>query len=239
MKIAAYIDGQDQLVSLYQPGQFCIYEGSGADWTMVQTTAFTLDESLSLAAIKTALASAVAKFDGCEVLLSGGIKGFPYAYLQEEFGFRIWKSEGPLAEQLAGVEQHERERAEQQRSSSACAVAAGCASGACGGGRSRRVAAAPAGIAVESTAMAAEDLGGGHLRIDLVAAMRAAAKLNSRQVLLPILEGAAFERLDIICDHLPRWFEAKLGEMNLKVDVVPLEAGQGIKAIVSSGVRCG
>jgi Fe-only nitrogenase accessory protein AnfO len=135
---------------------------------------------------------------------------------------------------LAGVEQREHERAERQRNApNSCAVAAGCASGGCGGGRARRVAAAAVGSAPDGAAMAAEDLGSGRYRIDLISALSADAKLNSRQVLLPILEGTAFDRLEILCDHLPKWFAPKLRELNLKADCVPLETGRGVKAIVS------
>jgi len=238
MKIAVYIDAEDHLVSLYEPGRFCIYQGSGSDWTRTQEIAFAVGDSASLGSIKRAFASAVAQFDGCEVLLSGSVKGFLYSYLQE-FGFRIWKSEGVLVEQLAGVEQREIERAEAERAApKSCAVAAGCASGGCGGGRARRVAAAPISTA-EGAAMAAEDLGSGRFRIDLISALSGHARLNSRQILLPILEGTAFDKLEILCDHLPRWFEPKLRELNLKADCVPLQAGHGVKAIVSHDNHCG
>jgi Fe-only nitrogenase accessory protein AnfO len=240
MKIAVYIDGQDQLVSLYEPGRFCVYQGGGGDWTRTQEIAFAVGDSTSLAAIKSEIASAVAQLDGCEVLLSGSVKGFLYSYLQEEFGFRIWKSEGVLLKQLAEVELYEVERAEQQRSSSSsCAVAAGCASGGCGGGRARRAVAAPVDTARVGAATAAEDLGSGCFRIDLISALSGDAKLNSRQILLPILEGTAFDKLEILCDHLPKWFAPKLRELNLKADCAPLETGHGVKAIVSHAGGCG
>jgi len=239
MKIAVYIDGHDQAVSLYEPGRFCIYQGSGSDWIRTQEIAFAVGDCTSLPAIKAALASAVARFDGCEVVLSGGVKGFLYAFLQEEFGFRIWRSDGSLLEQLAGVEQRERERAERQRKAPMSCAAAGCASGGCGGGTARRAAAAPVGSALEGVAITPEDLGSGHFRIDLVAALGGDARLNSRQILLPILEGTPFDRLEILCDHLPRWFEPKARDLNLKVDCVPLETGHGVKAIVSHHSRCG
>jgi len=241
MKIAVYIDGQDELVSLYEPGRFCVYQGSGSEWTRTQDIAFAVDGSNSLAAVKAALTAAIAQFDGCEVLLSGSVKGFLYSFLQEEFGFRIWKSEGAVSEQLAAVEQRELERAEAApNAATSCAVAASCASGGCGGGRGqlRRVA-APDVSSSEKTPVAAEDLGGGSLRIDLVAALAGDSKLNSRQILLPILEGTAFEKLEIVCDHLPKWFVPKLRELNLKADCMPLSVGHGVKAIVSRDVRCG
>ncbi len=159
MKIAAYIDAHDQLVSLYEPGRFCVYQGSGNDWTRTQEIAFALGGSTSLATIKAALASAANQFDGCDVLLSGGVKGFLYAFLQEEFGVRIWKSQGALFEQLAAVEQRELERAERERlEPKSCAAAAGCASRGCGGKAARSAAMAPERHAAETVVMTPDDL---------------------------------------------------------------------------------
>lgn len=239
MQIAVYTDTKNQLISLYEPGRFCLYQGSGRDWTRIQEIAFAVGESTSLGDVKRRLASAVAQFDSCDVLLSGSVKGFLYSYLQE-FGFRIWKSEGSLTEQLAGVEQREIDRAEQQRlAPKTCAAAAGCASGGCGGGRARKVSAEPTSLVAGSAAVVPEDLGGGHFRIDLAAALGGDTKLNSRQILMPVLEEANFEELEIVCDHLPRWFEPKLRELNMIADCVPLEAGHGVKATVSHIRSCG
>lgn len=239
MKIAVYVDADDQLVSLYEPGRLCVYQGSGGDWTRTQEIAFAVGDATSLGVIKRALASVIAQLDGCEVLLSGSLKGFLYSYLQE-FGYRLWRSEGVLREQLGWVEQREIERAEQQRNAaSACAAAAGCASGGCGGGRARPSVADPFGAVRGDAAMAAEDLGGGRFRIDLATALGDNTGLNSRQILLPILEGSAFDTLEILCDHLPRWLAPKLHDLNLKADCTPREHGHGVKAIVSHVGGCG
>ncbi|MBI5132639.1 MAG: Fe-only nitrogenase accessory protein AnfO [Rhodopseudomonas palustris] len=238
MKIAVYIDGQGRLVSLYEPGQFCIYEGSGGDWIAKREIAFAVDNG-GLAAVKAALAAAVADFGDCEVLLSGSVKGFLYSYLQEEFGLRVWKSEGMPVEQLAAVEQHEVDRAAQQQDNAAsCVAAAGCSGGACGGGRARRPAVIPSAAMPEGLSTAAEDLGGGYFRIDLAGALEADASLNSRQILLPILESSAFDTLEILCDHLPRWFEPKLHDLNLKADCTRLDHGHGVKVIVAHDRGC-
>ncbi|WP_022722258.1 Fe-only nitrogenase accessory protein AnfO [Rhodopseudomonas sp. B29] len=237
MKIAVYIDGQDRLVSLYEPGRFCIYEGRGNDWTLTREIAFAVGDG-SLAAIKAALAAAAAQFGDCEVLLSGSVKGFLYSLLQEEFGFRVWKSDGLAFEQLAAVEQHELQRATQaSKAAASCASASSCASAGCGGRKARPVSLPENPRQV--TSVAAEDLGGGTFRIDLAAALGRDSGLNSRQILLPILEGSAFDKLEILCDHLPRWFDAKLSDLNLKAECTPREHGRGVKAVVSHVGGCG
>ena len=60
-----------------------------------------------------------------------------------------------------------------------------------------------------------EDLGGGRLRVDVAAVMRQLPGLNSRQILIPVLEGGAFSEVEVICDHLPRWFAAKIAQLGL------------------------
>ena len=53
---------------------------------------------------------------------------------------------------------------------------------------------------------------------------------NSKDVLLPLLEDGGFRRLDISCDHLPRWFERKLADLDLRAQVTP--TARGIEALV-------
>jgi hypothetical protein len=53
-------------------------------------------------------------------------------------------------------------------------------------------------------------------------------------VLVPILEDSAFEKLEIFCDHVPRWFAGALAAMRLTAEYQP--AKLGINIMVSPAV---
>jgi Fe-only nitrogenase accessory protein AnfO len=60
----------------------------------------------------------------------------------------------------------------------------------------------------------------GLYRINLLAALAQDNRLTSKQLLHPILDQGTFERLEIRCDHVPKWFEREFParHLNLRVD---------------------
>ena len=62
--------------------------------------------------------------------------------------------------------------------------------------------------------------------------MRAVPGLNSRQILMPVLEGGAFSEVEVICDHLPRWLERKIADLGLEASSETLP-GIGVVATVT------
>jgi Fe-only nitrogenase accessory protein AnfO len=55
----------------------------------------------------------------------------------------------------------------------------------------------------------------GEYQLDLIAALRSDTQLTSKHVLLPFLRQVAFSKLEIICDHIPKWFEHELAALQL------------------------
>lgn len=75
-----------------------------------------------------------------------------------------------------------------------------------------------------------ERVADGHYRINLIAELQRDQALNSRMALIPILEGQAFEKLEILCDHVPRWFSSALIELNLRAE--SQVTAQGVNMLV-------
>ncbi|KAA9000497.1 hypothetical protein FJU30_09645 [Affinibrenneria salicis] len=67
---------------------------------------------------------------------------------------------------------------------------------------------------------------GKRLQIDLAAALRANSALTSRQVLLPVLQSGQFTQVDVLCDHLPKWFARELAVLHLTVSTREEAPGQ-------------
>ncbi len=202
MKIAIHVDISGRPVSLYEDGVIHLYQGTGESWSKTGEFAFALPQSLSIARLRALVEETAAGLKDCRTLISGDRNGYVYALLGE-MGFSCWTSEGSIEEQLLLVE-----RKSQELAASAC-VSSACASGGCGGGRK------PLSCGPDVAAPPPENLGGGKLRVDVAAVMRTIPGLNSRQILLPVIEGGGFSELEVICDHLPRWFEGKIDELGL------------------------
>ncbi|MBS1165144.1 MAG: hypothetical protein H6R00_1169 [Proteobacteria bacterium] len=206
MKIAVHTDATGRPVSLYEGGVIHLYEGGGDRWSKIGEFAFALPDGASIPLVRGLVERVAANLKDCRTLISGDRNGYIYSLLGQEMGFSCWTSEGDVGDQLAMVERKQMELAGPQKAA-ACA-SAGCASSGCGGHK-----AASCGPDIEVPPP--EDLGNGRLRIDIAAVMRKLPGLNSRQILIPVLEGGAFIELEVICDHLPRWFDGKLAELGL------------------------
>lgn len=69
--------------------------------------------------------------------------------------------------------------------------------------------------------------------IDLKAVMESNEKVTSKQVLLPFFQNTAFKELEVICTHVPPWFNVEFQKLNFKTQVKAIDEG-GFKVKVFS-----
>jgi hypothetical protein len=60
--------------------------------------------------------------------------------------------------------------------------------------------------------------GDDHYRINLVELIQSGMPHVSREVLMPFFETVAFQRLEILCEHIPKWFPMELETLGLRVE---------------------
>lgn len=213
MKVVAYLDAQGKMASLYTPGCLHLYQhretdgGPGA-WHPLREVAFTVDQAMRLPAVKAAVHAAAAGLDDCKVLVSGEVRGMIYTVFQEELGFRTWKSEGPLFEQLDSVREKEIELQAKKRFE----------------------------IIALSNVPAPMLLGDprqGAFWIDLKEALNHASGSTSRQILIPFLQAGRFRKLEILCDHLPKWLSWELERLDMSAESEMIDAtGNGLRVTI-------
>ncbi|MBK1662936.1 Fe-only nitrogenase accessory protein AnfO [Rhodospirillum rubrum] len=226
MQIAAFVNDQGQVAGFFDKGSVRLFEGSAGAWTLKTDILVDRQEATGLSAVKDALNSIVAHLDETAVFLAKDTRGLAYALL-DDMGYRVWKSEGALSDQLDLVARKEQALAKEAPK----AAAPGCSSGGCASGRAKKVecAAAPP----PPPPPPPEDLGNGRYRLDLGAILAGDTRLNARVALLPVLQEKAFISLEILCDHLPRWFDQELAAVGLRADPPhPRENGPGLRVIV-------
>jgi Fe-only nitrogenase accessory protein AnfO len=77
-------------------------------------------------------------------------------------------------------------------------------------------------IVVPSAIGNAED---GLYEIDLASILDRDSSLNSRDILLPFLQNTSFHKLEVVCKHVPKWFEKTFEVLKLQVEVTELNDG--------------
>ncbi len=227
MEIAVYVDEDGKLASLYQAGRALLHtRDSNGQWQKIREAPLQMAGEMSIPVIKEALKQWVGQLGDCKVLLSAEVRGVLYSILQEEMGFHTWKSGGNLQEQLDNVERMEEAMAIQQEQALQ-EEKARQADESCKKKRQHSQGERCDDAAVPEP----EQIGEGHYQIDLEAVLERDKALNSRNVLIPFMEKTLFQKLVIFCDHVPRWFSAKLEELGLGAEFEDVEGG--LKVTVS------
>jgi Fe-only nitrogenase accessory protein AnfO len=210
MQIAIHLDAAGQPASLNTAGVLCLYEGSGAEWALLEEWPLALPREGGIPAVRAAVEKMVFALAPCTVLISAEVRGYVYSLLQEQHGFSVWKSHGPVAAMLASVCAGEEERLAKLAEAAACCDTipeGGC--GSCGSGRATPISPPPEVVP--------EDRPDGSRFVDLAAALAADLRHNSRSVLGPILLATPFRPLTIRMDHQPRWLAGTLRQTGLGI----------------------
>ncbi|SEH31152.1 Fe-only nitrogenase accessory protein AnfO [Magnetospirillum fulvum] len=234
MKIAAYLDETGSVSSFDRAGSVCLFGREDSGWVEQDRIGIDFVDQPTLAPRKAVLRDVAARLGTCRVLLLGQVTGILPAILQEELGFRLWRSEGDLADQLDSVAAREAEAAEKAAKAALSPliplpIAPLSLGGGCGGGSPRRRGGpAPAADILAQANSALEIVGDpaeSRFRLDLAACLASGSGLNSREILIPILIGPPFRSLEILCDHPPRWLAETLAGLGMIATIDSLDAG--------------
>lgn len=202
MKVAAFVNEGGEVVDFYEDGQLCLFRKVSDFWEISKVIPLSLRPEMGLTEVKAALAGFGSKLEDCKVFLVRELRGILRLYLTE-LGYRVWKSEGPLTDQLDNVLRRDCEMLAEQIDD-----------------------AVPAPLPVGNPK---EDC----YRIDLVELIRSGMPHVSREVLMPFFETVSFQRLEIFCEHVPKWFAMEFATLGLRVESqTPEVSGDGLTVVV-------
>lgn len=221
MRIAVFVDAAGASQSLPGAGQIRLYQAAGADapWQATDSFPFELADG-DLAAMRHQVIQLLKRLHrhGCQDLAVAQIQGFIRAIL-DGFGVGMWCLRGDIPAGLTAIcrqrlaQNAASDSDESQRQPGRC-----------------RAQGSGAPLSAEERArflpQPTADGVAGSFVIDLVQSL-AASGLNSQQLLLPFLQAQPFTRLQIRCDHPPRWLAPELAvraiqlEMTVGADGLP------------------
>jgi Fe-only nitrogenase accessory protein AnfO len=125
MKIATFVNENDEIVGFREKGTVCLYARENGVWVRKKSLPLTVGEDAGLPQLKRLLAEIAAELEGCTVFVVSELKGI-YCLCLAELGFRIWKSEGPLFDQFDRVEEEDARRAAVQTQTPPAACGGPC-----------------------------------------------------------------------------------------------------------------
>lgn len=222
MKIAAYVDAEGEIAKVSDKGVILLFEQHGEVWKVRKTIRFAVRPDDGLAEIHASLAAMVRELEDCRLFLSRSVRGVVNSLLQE-MGVQTWQSHGSLFTQLENIARKENERAQQ----SAKAARAERRSRR----RRRRQDGADSDLDEIKPVQVGDD-DSGHFRLDLVRLLQDDPGLNSWDILIPFLTGTPFRQLDLVCDHIPRWFSRAMRALDMDAEILELP-GLGVAATIT------
>ena len=186
MKIATFVNQEGHVAGLYESGLVRLYNQSSGVWTKEKEFPLELSRDMGLAEVRVKLRNMVSQLEDCHIFLAGEVKGVPYAIL-EGMDFNIWKSQGPVVEQLDFVAAKEQEAIEAAKKPKPEPLPVG-------------------------------DIRDCIFQINLQEVLASDPSLTSKSVLLPFLKNTAFQKLEILCEHAPRWLSSECESLGLRAE---------------------
>ncbi len=187
MEIAVFQDVSGKTQSFLEPGIIKVYSRHLGKWTVTKEIIFRIDNIGGLKAIRENIINMTESLGDCKVFVGRDIKGMVYNVL-DGMGFNTWELEGEPLEFLEFVYEKEEEEAKAN--------------------------------ALEGTAYKSPQiilLKDGTYFLDLKKIQENDVNITSKGILLPFLNTTVFYQLEIICKHIPHWFEGEFKRLNLKM----------------------
>jgi Fe-only nitrogenase accessory protein AnfO len=240
MKIATWVNERGEVVDPYEKNTVDLYERTGDSWMKKKEIGLEIAPGMGIPEVRKRLKGIGGDLEDCQVFLVRETKGLLHVLLEEQ-GFRTWKSIGPFLEQLENVAQKDTEAVRTRELFNGeiqeCGTTSDCSDGCHAqvdveAQRLRHTPKDPGQSMPQPLPVG--DVAFGQYQFNLAEVLQKNPTLNSREVLIPFLEKRAFQKLEIICDHLPRWFEMKADQLMLQTEFEePAAAGHGMKVVVS------
>ena len=188
MKIAVLTDTEGNTLSFYESGFVKLFSNEKGMWNCIEEFHFELNEEKGLAEIQRCIRSLLSRLQECRTVMVKFIKGVPLSILKES-GVSVWKVDGsPLAFFEHIREEEEKIKVEHLESIKPLL---------------------PEPLPVG-------DKKHGIYAIDLVHLQAKGAGFNSKDVLLPFFQNRVFRKLEVVCEHLPKWFEKEFASLKLQ-----------------------
>lgn len=205
MEIAVFQDISGKTQSFLEPGIIKVYSKHMGEWKITKEIIFRIDNIAGLKIIRESIKNMAESLGNCKIFVGREIKGLPY-HILDGMGFNTWELEGIPKEFLEFVFEKEKEEEKEQIKSNTSAK-------------------------VRNKLSQIEQLEDGYYFLNLKNVQENSDNITSKGILLPFLRTTSFYQLEIICGHIPHWFQVEFERLNLKMENRAINQNE-IKVIV-------
>lgn len=192
MKIAVVENENQQTSSIFEPGFIAVYEEDGGEWKVLNRFENKVCNARGMAAVRMAVGDTVKQLGDVKVVVASEIPGIASGTFQAA-RFDIFLVESNVLDILGSIKEDMLETIEKQQEE-------------------------PRKFEIKDFLVPGENKGDFSINIEDI--MFKYPGLTSKKILIPYLKDGDFNRLDVICSHMPKWFVTDLGTMGFKYEAV-------------------
>lgn len=192
LKIAVFENDKQQTISIFDQGFITTYDGVAGNWKVLNQFENKVCDATSIGSVRKVMDDIVNQLNDIKMVVASHIQGVAFTIF-EDAGIGIFLVDGNSLDILDSVRKQTLEALEEQLK------------------RNQQF---------DITPVLERGIKKGDFRLDLRDALTKNPDFTSKSILLPYLKDGAFNRLFVICDHVPKWFLQKLGELGLEYETV-------------------
>lgn len=192
MKIAVVENGKQQTSSIFEPGFISTYEENGGEWKVLNRFENKVCNAKGMAAVRMALADIVKQLGDVKIIVASEIPGIASGTFQAA-GFDIFLVENSVLEVLDSIEKEMLYAIEERQKEP---------------------------HTFDIMEYLEPGINKGDFSINIEEIMFKNPELTSKKILIPYLKNGGFNRLDVICSHIPKWFVTDLIAMGFEYETV-------------------
>jgi Fe-only nitrogenase accessory protein AnfO len=196
-KIAVLIDKNDETTTFGKGATVEVFLKRGGEWEVIQKIEVVLEDSMGVSEVRQEAARIAKALGDCRLIVGKKVYGMAYNVF-EAMKFAIWEIEGRPETFLDEIVEAEEAYVRQETNK-------------------------------ENEKLNEESyikkLSEGHYLIDLLYMQSLDRSISSKQAIIPFLEKQPFDRLDIVCTHIPPWIETQTEKYAVRMKIEDLDNG--------------
>jgi Fe-only nitrogenase accessory protein AnfO len=192
LKIAVVENNNQKTSSIFEPGFVTIYEEDCGEWKVLNRFENKVCNAKGIAAVRTAVADTIKQLGDVKIVLASEIPGIAFGSFQAA-GFEIFLVENSVLDVLDSVKKEMLEVIEEQKE------------------KLREF---------DIMQFLEPGMNKGEFFLNMEEILLKNPDLTTKKIRIPYLKNGEFNRLDVICSHIPKWFNTDLGALGFEYETV-------------------
>jgi Fe-only nitrogenase accessory protein AnfO len=192
LKIAVVENEDQKASSIFELGFIAIYEEDCGEWKVLNRFENKVCNAKGMAAVRTAVADTIKQLGDVKIIVASEIPGIASGTFQAA-GFDIFLGENSVLNVLDSIKKEMLEAIEERQKE-------------------------PPKFDIMQ--FLEPGVSKGDFSINIEEIMFKNPDLTSKKILIPYLKNGEFNRLDVICSHIPKWFVMDIGALGFEYEIV-------------------